>query len=112
MRRVLGAGLIAMGVAGAVESPLLAIRQAQAPAPGSKAAKVTACSLLTRDEVKKLAPWPALLDQFKTEEESIGASGSGCNYPSVLIQLLPFSPTWFETARKRGKLETLAGVGD
>jgi hypothetical protein len=79
-------------------------------APNPK--RINACSLLTREEVKKHAPWAALLDQFETEEEPIGTAGSGCNYPSVMIQVLPYTPNFFEVVRQRGKLEGVSGVGE
>ena len=93
-------------------SPLSASPQKPAAAPGAKAERINACSLLTRDEVRKIAPWTPVLDQFKSEEEPIGTTGSACEYPSVRIQVLPFSPGTIEAAKKRGKLEAVAGVGD
>jgi hypothetical protein len=74
-------------------------------APNAK--RISACSLLTREEVKKHAPWAALLDQFETEEEPIGTA-----YPSVMIQVLPYTPNFFEVVRQRGKLEAVSGVGE
>lgn len=79
---------------------------------GAKSDRVNACSLLPREEVRKLVPWPALLDRMPTEEEPIGTSGSSCNYPTVFIQVLPYSPSWLDSARKQGSLEPVAGVGD
>ena len=78
--------------------------------PGVQAVK--ACSLLPKEEVKRLLPWNNRLDQFPPEEEPLGASGSGCEYPSVRVQVLPYSAQTIEAARKRGKLENVAGVGD
>lgn len=74
--------------------------------------RVSACSLLTREEIKKIVPWAPMLDQFKAEEEALGATGSSCTYPGVHIQVLPFSQGTIDAAKKRGKLEPVAGVGD
>jgi hypothetical protein len=87
-------------------------RQKPAASPAANPERINACSLLTREEVKKLVPWIPMLDQFKTEEEALGATGSACVYPSVHIQVLPFSQGTIDAARKRGKLEPVAGVGD
>lgn len=80
--------------------------------PQAGAQTVAACSLLPKDEVKQYLPWPPVLDQMPIEEEAVGASGSSCNYPSVFIQVLPFSPRTIELARQKGGLETVGGVGD
>jgi|RhiMethySRZTD1v2_1073278.scaffolds.fasta_scaffold404095_3 hypothetical protein len=85
---------------------------AQAPSPGAKTDRINACSLLTKEEVKKIVPWAAMLDQFPVEEEPVGTSGSSCNYPNVHIQVLPYTPGFVETARKQEKFEPLPGVGD
>lgn len=53
----------------------------------------------------------AALDSMAVQEESIGASGSSCNYPSVTIQVLPFSQSSIDLVRKKGA-ETISGVGD
>jgi hypothetical protein len=53
-----------------------------------------------------------MFDQMPVEEEPIGANGSSCNYPSVTIQVLAFTPRFFDEARKLGKLEPLTGIGD
>ena len=79
---------------------------------GASAQKIAACSLLPKNEVKRHLPWRAALDQMPIEEEPVGVSGSSCNYPSVFIQVLPFSRRTIELAHKKGGLETVAGVGD
>lgn len=80
---------------------------------GGKYQVVKVCSLLSRAEVKKLAPWPAHLDAFaKGEEEPIGATGSSCNYPTVLVQVMEFRQSFIDTFRKSGALESVPGVGD
>jgi hypothetical protein len=50
----------------------------------------------------------------KIEEEPVGAgfAGSACEYPSVRIQVLPFSQGILDAERKRVQIESVAGVGD
>jgi hypothetical protein len=56
-------------------------------------------------------PWDPRLDQFPPEETAIGATGSSCEYPSVGIQVLPSTSRLIETAKERGKLEQVSGIG-
>jgi uncharacterized protein YdhG (YjbR/CyaY superfamily) len=93
-------------------SAALALQQPQAAPPAAKAGPMRACSLLTRAEVKKLLPWPPQLEQFPNEEEPIGTTGSSCGYPTVFIQVLPFSQRMIDSAKQRDKLEPVSGVGD
>src|SRR5688500_15530146 len=81
-------------------------------AQGPQPARVAACKLLSKEEVKKILPWTAMFDQMRIEEEPIGAAGSSCNYPSVTIQVLAYTPRFFDEVRKLGKLEPLTGIGD
>jgi len=87
---------------------------ASAPVLQAQAGKssIRACSLLTKEEVKRYLPWLPVLDQFPVEEEPVGNGGSSCNYPSATIQVLPFSQSTIDAARKHGGLETLNGIGD
>jgi hypothetical protein len=84
-------------------------------ATGAQLQKVSACSLLTKEEVKKFAPWAPHLDQFEPEEEAL-ANGSACNYPRVYIQVMSMSESgwkrWLDSFRKNETLEPVAGVGD
>jgi len=73
---------------------------------------VRACSLLPKDEVKKLIAGGPLFDQLPAEEEPVGAAGSSCNYAGVMIQVFSFSPGTFDAVKKRGRLEAVSGVGD
>ena len=75
-------------------------------------ASLRACSLVPKEEVKRYLPWAPALDQFPVEEEPVGNSGSSCNYPSGTIQVMPFSQSMIEAARKKGGLEALKGIGD
>lgn len=70
------------------------------------------CPLMPKEEVKKHFPWIPALDQLPIEEEAIGTTGSSCNYPTVDVQLLPWSPHVVETLKKSGNVETAAGIGD
>ncbi len=83
---------------------------AAAQAPQTDAIK--ACSLLTRAEVKKVLPWAPQLDQFPNEELPIGTTGSSCGYPTIFIQVMPFSQRMIDAAKKRDKLESISGIGD
>jgi hypothetical protein len=70
------------------------------------------CPLVPKEAVKKQFPWSAALDPMPVEEEAIGTNGSSCNYPTVQVQLLPWSSHTVETLKKSGNVETAAGVGD
>jgi hypothetical protein len=72
-----------------------------------------ACALLPKEEVRKHLPWPAFVDNVvKIEEERVGAAGSACEYPSVRVQVLPFSPNFLDAQRKKVQVESVSGVGD
>ena len=91
-----------------------AIARGLPQASGAKYQVVKVCSLLSLEEVKKLAPWEPHLDQFaKGEEEPIGSAGSSCNYPTVFIQVMAFHQSFIDGVRKTGiPLEAVSGVGD
>lgn len=95
-----------------LQAALLAARQPIGVAQGGPPARVAACKLLPKEEVKKLLPWEAMFDQMPIEEDPIGATGSSCNYPSATIQVLAYTPRFFDGVRKLGRLEPVAGVGD
>jgi hypothetical protein len=103
VNRHANAALIVLGVV-AVSAPAL---QAQAGK-----ATIRACSLVPKEEVKRHLPWVPALDQFPVEEEPVGNGGSSCNYPSATIQVMPFSQSMIDMARKKGGLETLKDIGD
>lgn len=102
--------LIVVSIVAALPSTLMA--QATQQPSAAQTPTVSACSLLPKEDVKKHLPWIALLDSMPIEEESLGASASACNYPSVYIQVMPFSQSMIDLARKKGGLETISGVGD
>lgn len=104
MDRFVRGCLVALAVGLAAPAVLLA--------QGRESPKISACSLLTREEVKRHLPWIAALDALPHEEEPIGDSGSSCNYPSVFIQVLPSSSRVWEMARQKAGVEAVSGVGD
>jgi hypothetical protein len=75
-----------------------------------------ACSVLTRAEVRRIMPWSEQMEGiFPKEEEDQFANGSGCEYPSVRVQIMSTSPDhwkrWVETSRNPS-VERIAGVGE
>lgn len=103
-------------VAAVVLSALPAALPAQAPGsrqqPATAPARIAVCALVPKAEVKRHLPWISALDGIAIEEEAVGSYGSSCNYPSVLVQVMPFSQGMIDVARKKGGLETVSGVGD
>src|SRR4026209_1043410 len=83
--------LVATGVACAMPPSLAAQSRTPQQPSGAGSQKIKACSLVTKEEVKKHLPWRPHLDQFPVEEEDIGTTGSSCNYPSVFIQVMLFT---------------------
>jgi hypothetical protein len=76
------------------------------------ASAIKVCGLLPRAEVKKLIDGDQVFDLIPPKEEALSTYGSSCSYPGVHIQVMSFLPSTIEAARKRGKLDTVAGVGD
>jgi hypothetical protein len=75
-----------------------------------------ACSVLTRAEVRTHVPWPDQMERiFPQEEEDQFANGSGCEYPSVRVQVMATSPDqwrrWVDAA-KNPTVERVAGIGE
>ena len=92
---------------------LLAVSQPlAAQARGATAPRVEVCKLVPVSEVKKHLPWQDFLDRMPPEEEAIGTSGSSCNYATVHVQVLPYTASFVETARKSGPIEAISGLGD
>lgn len=88
------------------------------PAPGASqvpagnVSRVDVCGLVPKAEVKKLVPWQNMFDNVPLDAEPIGAAGSSCGFPSVHVQVMPFSQGFLDTLRKTGPLEPVAGLGD
>jgi hypothetical protein len=75
-----------------------------------------ACSVLSRAEVRKLVPWSDQMESlFPQAEEDQFANGSGCEYPSVRVQIMSTTPQqwqrWVDTS-KNPTVERVAGVGE
>jgi hypothetical protein len=110
MMRMVKTSLIALTAVAACAQFLAAyVETQQAPPPTTP--RIKACSLLSKEEVKKLVPWNALVDSMEPEEAAIGASGSSCNYPSVFIQVLPRSKTPGPPSQNGG-FEPISGIGE
>lgn len=101
--------LLWLGLTLSAPSPLLA--QTNGPEQPASA-QIQACSLLSKEEVKRHLPWPDFLDQMPIEEESLGPRGTACNYPTVYIQLLQFSQGLIDSVRALDGTEALDGIGD
>jgi hypothetical protein len=67
-----------------------------------------ACSLLTRDLVAPFAENTRVLDLFSPEEETLGTSGSACEWGTVRLQL--YSGGGKPPVSTKG-LQPIAGVG-
>jgi hypothetical protein len=59
--------------------------------------------------VKKHLPWIPVLDRMPIEEQPIRTSGPSCNYPTVFIQVLPFSQGMIDLMCKKSGIETIRG---
>ena len=106
MSPFINAVLIATSILSAYPSWLLA------QSPSATSTKIDACSLVPKEDVKKYLPWMVALDGMPIEEEPIGTTGSSCNYPSVFIQVLPFSQGFIDLARKKRGAEAITDLGD
>ena len=96
------------GVAGATLGVQLF---AQAAAPAATGARFNACTILPREEVKKIFPWNVEASIDKDEEIKI-AGGSACIYPSVHVSVSEYSAAKIEAARKDGPMTSVARLGD
>jgi hypothetical protein len=94
-----------------VEHPLCAeVRPSQTPPAAPQ--RVQVCTLVPKEEVKKHLPWNDMLDRMPVEETPIGADGSSCEFPTVGVQVLRFSQSFIDGARKSAPLEAISGLGD
>ena len=113
MNRPVAATLLTFAAVCASGRPL----PAQKPLPDAKAQRIDACALLTTAQIKEHVPWERMLDQLPAERDDIGTTGSACHYPTVTIQVLAYSPTFLEAARKQAAQresgpEPVSGVGE
>ena len=104
---VASAAAIAVALSLLHATPVVAGQTPQTPESSMKV-----CGLLPRAEVKQLIGGDPVFDMMPPQEHPIGNYGSSCDYPGVTIQVLPFLQGTIDAARKRGKLEDVAGVGD
>jgi hypothetical protein len=74
--------------------------------------RIAACSLLPKAEVRKHLPWNDVVDRMAPEEEPVGAAGSSCNYPSVVIQVFPVGRLVRGQPTTEPGWQPLSGVGD
>jgi hypothetical protein len=103
-------GLVLLAL-GAIAAGTAAAAHAATPELGKAA---HACALLSKAEVKKLAPWPDFLDQMQLQEDPL-ANGSGCSYPSAYIQVMAIGAAGFKgmlAGLDKSTLERITGVGD
>ena len=101
-----GVALVLVGVAGATLGLQLLAQKPSAPG-----AHLNACSILPREEVKKIFPWDvaAIIDK---DDEVKFPGRSACIYPSVHLSVGPHSAFKIDAVRKDGPLIPVAGVGD
>jgi hypothetical protein len=78
--------------------------------PSAPAVKV--CALVSLAEMKKLAPWPANVEQHAKAEELSLPGRSLCVYPTAQVQVEPYREQILESARKTAQLDRVAGIGD
>jgi len=74
-----------------------------------------ACALLTREVVTQVSPYDKqaldLVLKVPPMENSIGSSGSACDYGGVTMQIDPFTPAVFDKQRDKS-WSAVSGVGD
>lgn len=90
-----------------------ALAQMPAKPQPADASAAGACSLLTREEVKKLSGGDQLFNMVPEEEQPLIGGGSSCTYAGVVIQLDPFSPAMLDAQRAKdaAAFEPVAEIG-
>lgn len=68
---------------------LAAASQSGSGSPATGQPAIRACAVLTRDLVAPLTENKKILDLLPPSEETLGASGTACEYGSVRLQLWP-----------------------
>lgn len=102
--------LVMLLVAIAFAMPHAAASQARSGAPAAGQPSVRACTVLTRDLVAPFTENKQILDLIPPQEETLGTSGTACEYGGVRLQLFP-GRGGERTSSARG-LEPIAGAGD
>jgi len=87
-------------------TPRLSAFQAATPQP----ARISACSLLTPDLAAKYIH-KQILPHLKPEEETVGNSGTSCNYGRIGLQVNPFGRGSKPTAPSK-EWQPVASVGE
>jgi hypothetical protein len=105
MRRV-----VAFSVALGCLASSAAARQTRSGGPAAGQPAVRACAVLTRDLVAPLTQNPTVLDLIPAQEETLGTSGTACQFGSVRLQLFP-GRGGQRTASAPG-LQPVSGAGD
>jgi len=112
---LLALALVATGAAAGASSAPQAASAAKAQAADSK---VRVCTLLSADEIKKIAGahTPSGVGKRPPEEEPLSSGGSVCNYGGVDVMLDVVPVAGFEANKARygpsTKFEKIAGIGD
>ena len=103
--------LALVAVSGATLGPPAVAQKLSTPA--QTGARFNACTILPREEVKKIFPWSVQADLDTDTGMPLG-TGSACVYPSVQIYVDQYSAAkrHIEAARKNGPLTPVAGIGD
>jgi hypothetical protein len=82
----------------------------QNAAPGTAAGQPRACAVLTKDLVAPFTQNKTILDQLPPEEETLGTSGTACEYGAVRLQLFPGRGGKRTASAK--DLQPVSGAGD
>jgi hypothetical protein len=101
--------VVTLFVIGCITSGAAAF-QARSGGPASGQPAVRACTVLTRDLVAGLTENKSVLDLIGPEEETLGTSGTACEYGAVRLQLFP-GRGGKRTASAPG-LQPISGAGD
>ncbi len=81
--------VVALFVAISFISSQEAASQTRAGGPAAGQPAVRACAVLTRDLVAPFTENKTILDLIPPEEETLGTSGTACEYGAVRLQLFP-----------------------
>ena len=101
-------GVVVLMAVAAFDLPMIAQKPSTAAPTG---ARLNACTILSRDEVKKIFPWSPEADREKETEQAVGG-GSLCLYPSVHFLVDQYSAARIDSVRKHGPLIAVPGIGD
>ncbi|HET9370301.1 MAG TPA: hypothetical protein VFO19_08635 [Vicinamibacterales bacterium] len=99
--RHLGSSIVSLWAAAAVTGLAATAQQGAAAKPPA----IRACQLLTKDLALKVtaAANKKIFDILPPEEESLGATGSACEYGDIRLQIDPFTARRFEELSTKEK---------